>query len=120
PPDHAEWLETVAKGFEQEPEGGARCARCFRYSLTRAAALRARHGCDLFTTSLTVSPHKSSPTLFAVGREVDAEHFLPIDFKKKNGFLDSIRRAAEYGLYRQNYCGCEFSLAAQRKEVPHG
>ena len=119
PPDHADWLESVAKGFEREPERGARCARCFRYSLTRAAKLREAYGCDAFTTSLTVSPHKSSPTLFAVGKEVDGEHFLSIDFKKKDGFLDSLRRAAEYGLYRQDYCGCEFSLAARRQEAPH-
>lgn len=113
--DHADWLDQVAKGFEDEPEKGARCARCFRYSLARAAAYAAAHGYDAFTTSLTVSPHKVSPMVFAAGRAAaDAApgaSFLPEDFKKKDGFLRSLRRSAELGLYRQSYCGCEFSRA---------
>ena len=121
--DHADWLEQVAKGFENEPEKGARCDRCFRYSLARAAAYAAAHGYDAFTTSLTVSPHKVSPRIFAAGEDAAwtagvkacgggasaAPKFLPVDFKKRNGFLVSTRRAAELGLYRQSYCGCEFS-----------
>ena len=121
--DHADWLERVAKGFEDAPEKGARCARCFRYSLARAAAYAAAHGFDAFTTSLTVSPHKVSRTIFEAGEDAAwtagvkacgggaaaAPQFLPVDFKKKNGFLCSTRRAAELGLYRQSYCGCEFS-----------
>ena len=111
--DHADWLEKVAKGFEQEPEKGARCARCFRYSLARTAAWAAAHGYEAFTTSLTVSPHKFSPAVFAAGREA-AERgiglsFLEVDFKKKDGFLRSLKRSSELGLYRQDYCGCEFS-----------
>ena len=121
--DHADWLEQVAKGFEDEPEKGARCARCFRYNLARTAAYAAAHGYDAFTTSLTVSPHKVSPMVFAAGEDAAwtvsakscggsaaaAPRFLPVDFKKKDGFLRSLRRAAELGLYRQPYCGCEFS-----------
>ena len=121
--DHADWLEKVAKGFEGEPEKGARCARCFRYNLARAAAWAAEHGYDAFTTSLTVSPHKVSPEVFAAGEDAAwtlsakecggsaaaVPKFLPVDFKKKDGFLRSLRRAAELGLYRQSYCGCEFS-----------
>ena len=122
--DHADWLEKVAKGFEQEPEKGARCARCFRYSLARTAAWAAAHGYEAFTTSLTVSPHKVSPVVFAAGREAAAmgtdpaanegrmgtdPAFLEVDFKKKNGFLRSLKRSSELGLYRQAYCGCEFS-----------
>ena len=67
--DHADWLEQVAKGFEREPEKGARCARCFRYSLARAAAWAAAHGFDAFTTSLTVSPH--SRLRGGTGRRLD-------------------------------------------------
>ena len=125
---HADWLEKVAKGFEDEPEKGARCARCFRYNLARTAAYAAAHGYDAFTTSLTVSPHKVSSMVFAAGEDAAweasakecggsaaaAPKFLPVDFKKKDGFLRSLRRAAELGLYRQSYCGCEFS---QRKMV---
>ncbi len=111
--DHADWLEKVARGFEQAPEKGVRCARCFRYSLARTAAWAAAHGEDAFTTSLTVSPHKVSPQVFAAGDEAAQQtakvRFLPVDFKKKDGFLRSLKRSAELGLYRQSYCGCEFS-----------
>lgn len=110
--DHADWLETVARGFEDAPEKGARCARCFRYSLARAAAYAAAHGFDAITTSLTVSPHKVSRMVFEAGHaavEGTKPAFLEVDFKKKDGFLRSLRRTAELGLYRQSYCGCEFS-----------
>ena len=109
-PDHEEWLEAVARGFEDCKEGGARCARCFRFSLARAAARMKALGCVAFTTSLTVSPHKRSVLLHAIGREVGGKAFVPYDFKKKDGFRDSNRRAAALGLYRQVYCGCEFSM----------
>jgi len=120
--DHDDWLEKVASGFEDCPERGERCARCFRYSLSRAAAYAAAHGYDAFTTSLTVSPHKVSPMVFAAGRAActlgAAESppvFLERDFKKKDGFLRSLKRSAELGLYRQSYCGCEFSLHRQSR-----
>ena len=119
PYDHADWLQKVAAGFENEPEKGARCARCYRYNLEKAAAFAAEHGLDAFTTSLTVSPHKPSAVVFAAGEAVGeacgrAEsmtppRFLADDFKKREGFKVSVRRAAELGLYRQAYCGCEFS-----------
>ena len=64
PYDHEEWLREVAAGYEHEPEKGARCARCFRYNLTKAAEYAKAHGFDEFTTSLTVSPHKVSPVIF--------------------------------------------------------
>jgi len=112
--NHADWLEQVAKGFEREPEKGARCARCFRYSLARTAAWAKAHGHEAFTTSLTVSPHKVSPVVFAAGHEAEqsiegAAKFLEFNFKKNNGFLLSLKRSAELNLYRQSYCGCEFS-----------
>ncbi len=122
PYDHAEWLREVAAGYEDAPEKGARCARCFRYSLAKAAAFAAANGLDTFTTSLTVSPHKASAVVFAAGRAAMSEaasgpgapQFLAIDFKKKEGFKLSVRRAAELGLYRQSYCGCEFSRRRTR------
>ena len=109
PYDHEEWLREVAAGYEHEPEKGARCARCFRYNLTKAAEYAAANGFDGFTTSLTVSPHKVSAMIFAAGASVDGRRFLPYDFKKHDGFKVSVKRAIELGLYRQNYCGCEFS-----------
>lgn len=108
--DHADWRERVAKGFEREPERGARCPRCFRYSLERAAAAMRERGCDAFTTTLTVSPHKPSKLIFGIGKDIDAARFLEIDFKKKDGFRHSSQIAAALGIYRQCYCGCEFSM----------
>lgn len=104
--DHAAWLRDVAAGFEDEPEKGRRCERCYRYNLARTAAYAERNGFNAFTTSLTVSPHKPSAKVFAV---CDDPKFLHEDFKKRDGFLFSVKRAAELGLYRQPYCGCEFS-----------
>ena len=123
PYDHADWTEKVARGFEDAPERGERCARCFRYNLAKAAEwARAHgmeafttsraHGMEAFTTSLTVSPHKPSAVVFAAGREaasVGPVAFLEEDFKKKEGFKLSVARSKELGLYRQSYCGCEFS-----------
>ena len=112
PYDHEEWLREVAAGYEHEPEKGERCARCFRYNLGKAAEYAKAHGFDAFTTSLTVSPHKVSAMIFSAA--VDAEkasgsHFAPWDFKRQGGYDRSVKRATELGLYRQSYCGCEFS-----------
>lgn len=112
PYDHADWLDKVAKGLENEPEKGARCARCFLYNLRIAARFAKENGFDAVTTSLTVSPHKVSGVVFAAGAQAAQEEgtkFLAADFKKQNGFLRSLSRAKALGLYRQNYCGCEFS-----------
>ena len=108
PYDHEAWLKAVA-GYEDEPERGVRCRHCFAFSLGRAAKLAEERGMN-FATSLTVSPHKPSALVFAAS---DDERFLKMDFKKKEGFRKSVKRAAELGLYRQSYCGCEFSKAAR-------
>lgn len=111
--DHEEWLREVASGLENEPEKGARCEKCFRYNLSKAAQYAAANGFDAFTTSLSVSPHKPSRLLFEAGRESSCgARFLEADFKKREGFKLSVARAKELGLYRQNYCGCEFSKRA--------
>ncbi len=115
PYDHDSWLRDAAAGHECDPEKGMRCARCFLFSMRRAAAYAASHGYAAFTTSLTISPHKISSMVFEAGRAAAREHgvdFLEIDFKKKNGFLRSLERSAVLGLYRQSWCGCEFSLSA--------
>ena len=106
---HDDWLEQVARGFEAAPEGGSRCRRCFAFNLARAAAYAEAHGFEKFTTSLTVSPHKRSETVFEAGREVGGGAFAEENFKKRDGFRRSLELSAQYGLYRQNYCGCEFS-----------
>ena len=109
PYDHDEWLREAAAGFEAEPEKGERCRRCFRYNLAKAARHAEANGFDLFTTSLTVSPHKVSEMVFAAS---DDPRFLKENFKKHDGFKRSLARSAELGLYRQSYCGCEFSRCA--------
>lgn len=111
--DHEDWLAKVAAGHESDPEKGSRCERCFRYNLAKAAEFAAERGIGAFTTSLTVSPHKVSKMVFEAGEAAASETggavFLKEDFKKREGFKLSVRRAAELGLYRQSYCGCEFS-----------
>lgn len=106
PYDHDEWLREVAAGFETEPEKGERCRRCFRYNLAKAAEYAKAHGFDAFATSLTVSPHKVSEMVFSAS---DDPMFLKENFKKGEGFKRSLERSAQLGLYRQSYCGCEFS-----------
>ncbi|NQU40576.1 MAG: epoxyqueuosine reductase QueH [Lentisphaerae bacterium] len=104
--DHAEWLESVA-GLESEPEGGARCERCFAFSLSHAAAYAAANGFDNYTTTLSIGPDKDSTTIFRVGREQGP--FLEVNLKKKDGFRRSLELSRTYDLYREDYCGCEFS-----------
>ncbi|NLF21903.1 MAG: epoxyqueuosine reductase QueH [Lentisphaerae bacterium] len=113
---HGDWLAAI-RGHEQAPEGGARCRPCFGFSLERTARAAARLGLAHFTTSLTVSPHKHTPAILAAGRAVDAARFLPLDFKKQGGFARSVALARQYSLYRQDYCGCEFSQ--RPAPVPH-
>ena len=105
PYDHAAWLEAVS-GLEDEPERGARCVKCFEFNLKRAEK-RARETGSAFATTLTVSPLKSSKTLFAIGEKMPG--FKAFDFKKKNGYKRACDIAARLGFYRQNFCGCEFS-----------
>ena len=109
PYDHAAWLDAAAKvpDYEQAPERGARCAACFAYNLARTAA-KAEELDMNFTTTLTVSPHKNSKLIFSIGGNFP--HFEAIDFKKNDGFLKSLRLSKELNLYRQSFCGCEFSL----------
>ena len=109
-PDHDLWREEVAEGYERFAEGGSRCRRCFYFSLKRAFRACDTLGCPALTTSLTVSPHKSSPLLHQIGGRIGDKAFIPYDFKKQNGYLKSGQIARELGLYRQTYCGCEFSM----------
>lgn len=102
----------VAVEYTEEPEGGARCTECFKLRLERTAQAALRMGYQLFGTTLTVSPHKNYNLISAIGCEFASKYnleFLDMDFKKKAGFQRSIEMSKEYELYRQNYCGCEFS-----------
>ena len=111
-PYEPEKFEEMAAGLENEPERGSRCLRCYRLRLEAAGQEAARIGADYFTTTLSVSPLKDADSLNAIGAEVSKSCRVPYlfsDFKKKDGYLRSIRLSEEYGLYRQDYCGCRFS-----------
>ena len=102
----------AAKGLEQCPEGGERCFACYALRLRKTAELAAESGQDYFATTLTISPLKNAAKLNEIGERLALEYhvpWLPSDFKKKNGYKRSIELSAEYGLYRQNYCGCVYS-----------
>ena len=102
----------AAKGLEQCPEGGERCFACYELRLGKTAALAKKQAYDYFATTLTISPLKNAAKLNEIGERLAERYqisWLPSDFKKKNGYKRSIELSAEYGLYRQNYCGCVYS-----------
>ncbi|MDF2908990.1 MAG: hypothetical protein K0R34_4311 [Herbinix sp.] len=104
------------KGLEEKPEGGDRCFVCYELRLREAAQLAKEGGYDYFTTTLSISPHKKSEKLIEIGSKLATEYgvaYLPSDFKKKNGYKRSIELSKEYNLYRQDYCGCIFSMREQ-------
>lgn len=108
----------AAKGLEQLPEGGERCFRCYELRLRETARLAGEEGFDYFTTTLTISPLKHADKLNDIGRRLGAQYgvpFLPSDFKKKNGYKRSIELSREFGLYRQDYCGCEYSFEETKR-----
>ncbi|TGY00064.1 epoxyqueuosine reductase QueH [Hominisplanchenecus murintestinalis] len=103
----------MARGLEQVSEGGERCFRCYELRLRETARLAAERGFDYFTTTLTISPLKNAAKLNEIGGLLGEEYqtvWLPSDFKKKNGYKRSIELSKEYNLYRQDYCGCVFSV----------
>lgn len=105
----------IAQGLENEAEGGARCKRCYRLRLERSAKYAAERGFEFFTTTLSVSPYKNAEWLNSIGEELASScgvRYLTSDFKKKNGYKRSCELSKEYELYRQDYCGCEFSKKA--------
>ena len=109
--DKKAFLEKV-KGLENEVEGGKRCEKCFYLRLKKTALMGKELGFDYFATTLTVSPLKNATLINRIGKEIEDEcgiKYLFTDFKKDNGYLRSITLSKENGLYRQNYCGCEFS-----------
>ncbi|MBR0352573.1 MAG: epoxyqueuosine reductase QueH [Oscillospiraceae bacterium] len=116
-----EYRERI-KGMEKEPEGGKRCEQCFLLRLSVTARTAAEKGFDFFCTTLTVSRYKNAPLINelgeAAGREAGVK-WLPSDFKKQGGEQRSQELSREYGIYRQDYCGCEFSLKARKEHDPN-
>ncbi|MDD6212026.1 MAG: epoxyqueuosine reductase QueH [Clostridiales bacterium] len=110
---HPEEFYHLVRGYEKEPEGGERCFLCYEQRL-RAAATAAKNGdFDFFTTTLSISPLKNADKLNEIGQKVAEEYgqkYLLSDFKKKNGYVRSVELSEKYGMYRQDYCGCVYSL----------
>ena len=105
------FYETV-KGYEAQREGGERCFRCYRLRLMETAKAAKETGADYFTTTLSISPLKNAKKLNEIGQELAKVYgvkYLCSDFKKKNGYRRSVELSKEYGMYRQDYCGCIFS-----------
>ena len=110
--DAEEWFR-LTRGLEAEKEGGKRCEVCFEMRLRKTAEAAAKGGFDLFASTLTVSPHKDPDKVNLAGfraQEAAGVRYLPSDFKKRDGYLRSLRLSDEYGLYRQDYCGCVYSM----------
>ena len=108
----------MAEGLEHLKEGGERCFRCYELRLRETAKLAQEGGFDYFATTLSISPLKNAAKLNEIGVRLAKEYgvsYLPSDFKKKNGYKRSIELSKKYGLYRQDYCGCEFSVAVSRR-----
>lgn len=115
--DPQQWHQFV-KGFEREPERGERCTLCYRLRLIHTAKRAKQDGYDLFTTVLSISPHKDAVRINRLGNELAADvgiDFYQANFKKQGGFQRSLEISKEQGFYRQNYCGCQYSLAESER-----
>ncbi|MCX5894955.1 MAG: epoxyqueuosine reductase QueH [Proteobacteria bacterium] len=111
PYEPQKWIERTGD-FIDEPEGGKRCELCFALRLEETARYAVDHGFALFATTLSISPHKDACLINRIGQETGREYgiqFLEGDFKKEDGYRKSCELSRQYGLYRQNYCGCLFS-----------
>ncbi len=118
-PDQAKWLMNV-RGHEQDPERGARCTICYRLRLEKTAAYAAANQFAFFGTDLSISPHKDAARLNKIGQALSEKYktsYLVADFKKQDGFKKAICLSRQEGFYRQNYCGCKFSMPSNRSVV---
>ncbi|MBQ3705581.1 MAG: epoxyqueuosine reductase QueH [Clostridia bacterium] len=120
--DH-EAFEAIARGREHLPERGERCYLCYELRMRKTAEYARAHGYDCFTTSLSISPYKSSRWINEIGGRLAEElgiPFLHSDFKKQNGYKRSIELSAQYHLYRQNWCGCVYSRQERERKLAAG
>ncbi len=119
PYDH-EAFEEIARGREEMPERGERCYLCYELRMRRTAEYAREHGYSCFTTSLSISPYKSSRWINEIGQRLEKETGVPFvwsDFKKQNGYHRSIELSAEYHLYRQDWCGCVYSKQERERKI---
>ena len=108
----------MARGMEQLPEGGERCFRCYELRLREAAEYARKLGMDYFTTTLSISPLKNAAKLNEIGERLAEEYgvsYLVSDFKKREGYKRSVELSREYQMYRQDYCGCVFSMEERKR-----
>ena len=109
----------MTKGLEQEPEGGKRCEQCFYLRLEETAKLAQKMQMDYFTTTLSISPMKNAQMLNEIGSHIADTYgvsYLYSDFKKREGYKRSVELSKQYGMYRQDYCGCIFSYRSRQQE----
>lgn len=112
-------FKELIQGMEQEPEGGKRCFVCYKMRLEEAAIEAKNRNCEWFTTTLSVSPYKNAEKLYSIGCALGTKYgvqYLPSNFKKKNGYKRSLELSQEMDLYRQEYCGCEYSYLERAKK----
>lgn len=113
-----EEFHRIVRGLEKEPEGGARCFKCYELRLQEAAKVAQAGRFDYFTTTLSISPLKNAEKLNEIGEKLAKEYrvaYLSSDFKKKNGYKRSVELSEKYNLYRQDYCGCIYSQKERQK-----
>jgi predicted adenine nucleotide alpha hydrolase (AANH) superfamily ATPase len=116
PYDVEDW-NSAAAALGGEPEGGARCSICYRLRLEKTFGFMQERGADAFTSTLTISPHKSAAEINHIGVAIGGNSFMSRDFKKQDGFKKAIGLAKSWGIYRQNYCGCIYSLQATNRQA---
>ena len=116
---HPEDWDSLVKGLEGEPEGGRRCPLCFKIRLQKTHQFMLESGCDAFASTLTMGSNKSAVLIEQLAREIGGEAFLSRDFKKQEGFKRAGELSKQWGLYRQNYCGCRFSLRDRDLRIKH-
>ncbi len=117
PKEFFDAVQAERDNLQTEPERGERCRRCYQLRMERAYEYARQNNFDWFTTTLSISPHKDAQKINEIGRaleERDGPKFLYSDFKKKNGYKRSLELSKEYGLYRQDYCGCQYSKANRK------
>ncbi|HNY11827.1 MAG TPA: epoxyqueuosine reductase QueH [Candidatus Wallbacteria bacterium] len=116
--DYSVFLQFI-KGLEQEPEGGARCVKCFELRLEKAFKYASQNGFSYVGTTLSTSPHKNVKVINSIGNAIAERYenikFMEFDFKKKDGFKKSVLLCEKYFIYRQKYCGCHFSKISREK-----
>lgn len=113
-------FDEISKGLEKESEGGIRCHKCYYLRMEKTASLAKLHHFDYFTTTLSISPYKNAEVLNRIGEVLQEKYqvnYLYADFKKKEGYKRSIELSKVYQLYRQDYCGCKYSLIVKEETV---